>query len=95
MKDGVKLKIMRILTLALVIIIIAAGFVTIYPTFRQCQALKQKDAELQEEIDAKRRILEKFAENQRRFENDPEFVEAIARRDRRVFPGELVFVFDK
>ena len=68
MKDGVKLKIMRILTLALVIIIIAAGFVTIYPTFRQCQALKQKDAELQEEIDAKRRILEKFAENQRRFE---------------------------
>jgi hypothetical protein len=34
-----------------------------------------------------------LVENQRRFRTDADFVESIARQNRRVFPGELVFVF--
>ena len=40
-------------------------------------------------------IEEMFWENQRRFKTDADFVERIARQNHRVFPGDLVFIFDK
>ena len=46
-----------------------------------------------ERIEQKRRDIAALIENQRRFRTDPDFVEHIARQNRRVFPGELVFVF--
>ena len=46
------------------------------------------DPARQAEIDAMR-------ENQRRFNTDREFVEMLARKNHRLFPGEVVFVFGK
>jgi cell division protein FtsB len=50
--------------------------------------------ELRAQIEAKQRQIAKLSENQRRFRSDPDFVESIARQNRRVFPGELVFIFE-
>lgn len=51
-------------------------------------------AELEIRIANKQREIAHLRENQRRFRNDPDFIEKIARQNHRVFPGELVFVFD-
>jgi cell division protein FtsB len=67
--------------------------VMVYPTYRRGQALKAQNAELQSRIDGKKREIAQLEENQRRFRTDADFVESIARQNRRVFPGELVFVF--
>ena len=45
-------------------------------------------------IEEKKREIAKLIENQNRFRSDRDFVEQIARRNGRVFPGELVFVFE-
>ena len=39
--------------------------------------------------------IAKLLDNQRRFRTDPDFVEHIARQNHRVFPGELVFMFNE
>ena len=43
----------------------------------------------------KYRQAQDFREKQRRFNTDREFVESLARQNRRVYPGELVFIFDE
>ena len=75
-------------------LIIGGGLFMAYPSFRRGQALKRQDAELQDRIDAKKREIAALIENQRRFKTDADFVETIARQNRRVFPGELVFIFE-
>ena len=45
-------------------------------------------------IDEKRAEIAEIKTKQNRFNTDREFVETLARQNRRVFPGELVFVFD-
>lgn len=77
------------------LLIIIGGVVMMYPNYRQSESLKRKNAELQECIDRKKREISKLVENQRCFRTDSDFVEMIARQNHRVFPGELVFVFDK
>ena len=49
---------------------------------------------IEAELEEKKKEIARLVENQRRFRTDPDFVEAIARRNRRVFPGELVFIFE-
>ena len=51
--------------------------------------------ELQEQIDSRKREIERLVENQSRFKTDADFVERIARQNHRVLPGELVFIFEK
>ena len=46
------------------------------------------------QIDAKRREIAKLTEYKNRFRSDPDFVEAIARQNHKVFPGELIFIFN-
>lgn len=75
-------------------LIILGGLAIAYPTWRRSKMLRVQEAQLKVEIEEKRREIEHFVENQRRFKTDRDFVETIARRNRRVFPGELVFVFD-
>ena len=95
MNEGLKEKVLRILTGCVLLLIIVGGLVTMYPNYRRSESLKRQNAELQERIDRKKREIATLIDNQRRFRTDPDFVEMIARQNHRVFPGELVFVFDK
>lgn len=94
MLEGLKDKFMKWFTSSLLVLIIGGGLFMAYPSFRRGQALKRQDAELQDRIDAKKREISALIENQRRFKTDADFVETIARQNRRVFPGELVFIFE-
>ena len=94
MAEGIKERLLQGLTLALLLVVVVGGLVMVYPSFRRCQALKLQDRELQARIDEKKREISTLVDNQRRFRTDADFVESIARQNRRVFPGELVFVFE-
>jgi len=78
----------------MIALIIGGGLVVIYPEYCQGQALKKKEMDLQSQIEAKKAEIAHLAECQRRFQRDPDFVEAIARQNRRVYPGELIFIFE-
>ena len=95
MNEGLKEKVLRTLTGCVLLLIIVGGLVMMYPNYRSSESLKRQNAELQERIDSKKREIATLIENQRRFRTDADFVEMIARKDHRVFPGELVFVFEK
>lgn len=74
-------------------IVVAGGMVS-YPKYRQASGLADERARIQRRIDEKVREIADIKAKQQRFNTDREFVETLARRNRRVFPGELVFVFD-
>ena len=94
MRDGTKERILHYFTLVILAVIVIGGLSVAYPQWRQREALKRQDAELRRQIEAKNREISQLKKNQRRFQTDPDFVEAIARKNRRVFPGELVFIFE-
>jgi len=88
-------KVARVLMAGILLLIIVGGLVMMYPNYRRAESLKRQNAELQAIIDRKKAEIDHLLENQRRFRVDPDFVEMIARQNRRVFPGELVFTFEK
>lgn len=94
MQEGFKDKAFRVLTIALVLVILVGGLVAVWPTYVRSRALRKRDAELAEQIEKKRQAIEELKEFQRRYRTDSDFVEMIARQNRRVFPGELVFIFE-
>lgn len=94
MDENFRGKFLHLGTLGVLALIILGGLAIAYPTWRRSKMLRVQEAQLKVEIEEKRREIEHFVENQRRFKTDRDFVETIARRNRRVFPGELVFVFD-
>ena len=95
MTDSLGQKAANVLTYILLAGIIAGGMLFMYPNYRRSQELKSKNAELEQEIELRKREIAQLQENQRRFNSDTDFVELIARRNHRVLPGELVFIFDK
>ena len=95
MNDSLKEKVLRTLTGCVLLLIVIGGLVMMYPNYRRAESLKRQNAELQETIERKRREIDGLLENQRRFKTDADFVEMIARQNHRVFPGELVFTFEK
>ena len=95
MDEQFREKFFRVFTACVLLLIIVGGLVMIYPSYLRAESLKRQNAELQETIDRKKREIAALVENQRRFRVDADFVEMIARQNRRVFPGELVFTFDK
>ena len=74
--------------------IVVMGVVLAYPKYRQVKDLNEQHDRILREIAKKRAEIEEIRDRQRRFNTDREFVAELARRDRRVFPGEMVFVFD-
>ena len=74
--------------------IVATGLVITFPKSRQAAGLEQAKAELDRRINLKNEEIAAVREKQNRFRTDREFVEGLARENRRVFPGELVFVFE-
>ncbi len=95
MKDGFREKAMRVFTFVMIVLILCGGLMMAYPSYRRRAALKEQRLELEARIRAKKAEIAQLKDNQRRFRTDPDFVEAIARQNRRVFPGELVFIFEK
>ena len=95
MKEGIKEKALRFLTGCVLLMIVIGGLIFMYPNIRRTQSIKQQNFELQERIDQKKREIAVLIENQRRFRTDADFVEMIARQNHRVFPGELVFIYEK
>ena len=93
MKENLKDKVARVLTISVLVLIVVGGAVMIYPNYRRSESLKRQNAELQERIDEKKREIAHLLECQRRFRSDADFVETIARQNHKVFPGELVFIF--
>ena len=87
--------IFRAFTLVAVISIVAAGVVVAWPVYKNGEKLKRKNAELAGRIEEKKREIADLRENMRRYKTDSAFVERLARQERRVYPGELVFVFDE
>ena len=94
MTDGFKDKFAKMLTLTLLGVIFVVGALSVWPTYLRGRSLKRQDAELARRIEEKKREIATLIEYQRRFRTDADFVEQIARRNNRVFPGELVFVFE-
>lgn len=74
--------------------IVATGLVITLPKYRQATGLEQARADLQHRIDLKKKEIAAVKEKQVRFGTDREFVEGLARENRRAFPGEIVFTFD-
>ena len=94
MKEGFKDKVAKFCTIALLVVIGVGGAFSVWPTYLRGKSLKRQDAELTRRIEEKKREIEKLKEFQRRFASDRDFVEQIARRNGRVYPGELVFKFE-
>lgn len=95
MNEGFKDKVLKAFTYIALVVVVVGGLMMMYPDYRRSQSLKQKNQELQESIERKKREIATLIDNQRRFRTDADFVETIARQNHRVFPGELVFIFDK
>ena len=87
-------KLFRILFIAMFVAIVVTGVVLSYPKYRQQQGLSAEKERILRRIEDKKAEIADFKEKQRRFNTDREFVENLARRNRRVYPGELVFIFD-
>lgn len=94
MNEGLKEKFLHWFTIAVIAIVVFGGLAIAYRPWKRGQALKQQEAELRAQIEAKKAEIARLKENQQRFRTDADFVERIARQNRRVFPGELVFIFD-
>lgn len=95
MSESLRDKTIRYLTYFVLTLIVVVGVAMMYPDYRRSQSLKRQNAELQKQIENRKREIDKLMENQQRFKTDADFVEKIARQNHRVFPGELVFIFDK
>ncbi len=94
MTDGLKEKVAKIVTISLLAIIGALGALSVWPTYLRGQSLKRQDAELTRRIEEKKREIARLIDFQKRFKTDPDLVERIARQNGRVYPGELVFIFE-
>ena len=76
------------------LLVLTAGVMTIPPKVSQLRGLERERNELLRRINHKNNEIKILKEKQQRFKAEPEFVEHIARQNKRVRPGELVFVFD-
>ena len=94
MQDSLKDTIAKWFTLVLVAGIVVVGLFLVWPVYLRGESLKRINADLDRKIAHKRQEIAKLKDNQQRFRTDADFVEHIARQNRRVFPGELVFVFE-
>lgn len=90
-KDKVFIWVSRVILLGVVVV----GVCFLWPKYSRERSLRRQEAELDQRLAEKRAEIRRLSENQRRFKTDRDFVELIARRNGRVFPGELVFVFEE
>jgi cell division protein FtsB len=75
-------------------IVLVGGVMVILPKVAHYRRLSQQRDEQLRKIEYKSHEVKVLKDKQQRFKTDPEFVEYIARINKRVFPGELVFIFE-
>ena len=95
MSENWRDKFARWFTITLLAGILVGGMALVWPLLQRSKSLHLQEEEVQRKIDAKKKEIADLIDKQKRFRTDPDFVEQIARQNRRVFPGELVFVFEK
>jgi hypothetical protein len=74
-------------------IILVTGFIVLVPRFQNYRKLSGKRSEWERINRALQQDLSHTQRMQRRFVDDPEFVERVARENKRVRPGEITFIF--
>lgn len=84
----------RVAIAASVILLVAEIANVFLPKYHQMCGLDNRCCSLRGRVEAKQREIHQIRENQGRLLSDPEFVARIAHQNRRVFPNELVFVFN-
>ena len=94
MKNNLIDKLFQGLFVAAFVAIVAIGLMITLPKYRQAKGLDKTCADLQYRIDLKKKEIAAVKDKQIRFKTDREFVEGLARENRRAFPGEIVFTFD-
>ena len=88
-------KLIQAFFVAAFIAIVVTGVVLTYPKYTRARDLENELMSVKMRTEEKSREISVLRENRNRFSKDREFVEALARENRRVSPGEIVFVFDK
>jgi hypothetical protein len=73
-------------------IVIAGGLFILPPKIQDMRSLEAQRNELKRKIDYKDKEIETLKLRQQRFSTDPEFVELIARQNKRIRANELIFV---
>ncbi|MBQ4200207.1 MAG: septum formation initiator family protein [Kiritimatiellae bacterium] len=74
--------------------IVAAGLVASYPRYMRMNDLAREKEKCLKLVEEKKAEIAQLRDQQRRFNTDREFIERLARRNHRVYPGELVFIFE-
>ncbi len=85
---------LRVAVTASIMLLVAGGVTVFVPKYNTMCGLDHRCSSLRGRVEAKQREIHQIRENQGLLHTDPEFVARIAHINRRVFPGELVFVFD-
>lgn len=85
---------LRIAIAASIVLLLVITEKVFFPKYHQMCGLDNKCLSLRGHVEAKQREIHQIRENQGRLLSDPEFVARIAHQNRRVFPNELVFIFD-
>ena len=93
MQPFIKILLRIAITAGIVLLVVVTAKVFL-PKYHQMCGLDHKCHSLRGRVEAKQREIHQIRENQGRLLSDPEFVARIAHQNRRVFPNELVFVFD-
>ena len=88
-------RIFQIISFVLLLAIFAGGIWFCSKPWRHARDLSAERDRIIRKIAARQAEIDAMRENQRRFNTDREFVEMLARRNHRLFPGEVVFVFGK
>ncbi len=76
---------------ALILAVVGIGLL-FWPKYQKIQHLGARREQLQASTAASQATLRDVKRKQERFASDPEFVERVARQNRRARPGEVVFI---
>ena len=74
--------------------IVVGAFYVLMPKYKQMTMLGHQRNELMRKIDYVKNATNDLKIKQKRFEEDPEFVEHIARQNKRIRHNEFLFVSD-
>ncbi len=86
-------KIFTLLYWLAMIAVVVGGIYMLVPRYRNYRKLQERRAQLEHDNMAMQQEVAKMRRMRTRFAEDPEFVERIARGNRRIRPGEVVFIF--
>ena len=75
--------------------ILRTGYNFIKPKLDQRNNLLLRQVETRQRLEARKQELAEIRSRRERFNNDREFVERLAHERHLVYPGEIVFQFDK